>query len=143
MPRYISLFCTVAAAFTAFTAGPASAQNQDDLPAVRVLVSDLDLTSPRGQILLDLRIRSAAAKVCNGPIETPLFPDRCFSEAMQRARTQRDRLLGRQQAASIGGNAGSSTPRPDRQVASYTCDHRSNSLVCSKAAHGIRPASDN
>lgn len=90
----------------ALTAGhvPAAAALQDsDTRSIAVAISDLDLTAPRDRHALDKRIDRAARQICGLPsIPHTTEELRCVSQAVRRARPQRDAAISSAQRPTVG-----------------------------------------
>lgn len=90
-------------------AAPAFAGDKPVLPTIRVTTADLDLTTHKGRLTLDRRLRAAIEAVCGGDqimVHTGLIPsDPWRRAAAVSVRRQRSAIIA---AADAGydGNAG-------------------------------------
>lgn len=80
---------------------PSFAQIDEQAPALRVRVSDLDLSSPAGEKELDRRIRRAAVDLCPPPTGTRIASAMCIEDAVLSARKSRDLVIAQSVAASM------------------------------------------
>lgn len=93
-----ALSLTIAAA-PAIAAPPAETGNHE------IRIDDLDLTSARDQQRLEIRIKSAARRICDngvGGVAGRAQQSECMADTLAAARPQTDRAIARAQGSQNG-----------------------------------------